>query len=182
MITDCQEFDVLRKYYPRARLITLNIIYAQMKNLWIGMKGRCNNPRNPSYKYYGGRGICVYKRWADSFFNFLIDMGPKPVGKSLDRINNNGNYTYKNCRWATPKQQTDNRRITVRKAREWTTSNVEDLEAYASRGESSTFAAKLLRRSPGAVRFKAQALGIRFKSLGARHSRLQRARWAKARS
>lgn len=79
-------------------------------NSWAGMKGRCNNPRNHKYPDYGGRGISVCERWMKSFENFLKDMGEKPFGKTIDRINNNGNYEPANCRWSTPKQQVDNRR------------------------------------------------------------------------
>jgi hypothetical protein len=71
---------------------------------WDSMKGRCNNKNN---KRYGGRGIGYCKRWA-SFENFLLDMGVRPAGKTLDRKNNNGNYNKRNCRWATPKEQRAN--------------------------------------------------------------------------
>ena len=74
-----------------------------------GMKARCNNPKNRSYKDYGGRGITVCARWSN-FVNFLADMGEKPAGKTLDRKNVNGNYEPDNCRWATPKEQALNRR------------------------------------------------------------------------
>lgn len=74
------------------------------------MKTRCNNPNYPEYKYWGGRGIKICKRWYQ-FSNFLLDMGEKPEGKSLDRFpHKNGNYSKRNCRWATPLQQTLNRR------------------------------------------------------------------------
>ena len=76
---------------------------------WKGMRNRCNNPRTPRYSDYGGRGIKVCKRW-DKFENFLADMGEKPPGMSLDRKNNNGNYTPRNCRWATPAEQRKNSR------------------------------------------------------------------------
>lgn len=77
---------------------------------WRGMLERCYNPRSPSYKWYGGRGIAIDDpRWF-SFPPFLEDMGEKPPGKSLDRRENDLGYSKANCRWATPKQQTDNRR------------------------------------------------------------------------
>lgn len=78
---------------------------------WAGAIGRCYNINNPKYPDYGGRGITMCERWRTSFANFLADVGPRPKGLSLDRFpNNDGNYEPGNVRWATPKEQSANRR------------------------------------------------------------------------
>jgi hypothetical protein len=73
------------------------------------MIARCRNPKSKIYRYYGGRGIAVCDRWR-SFENFLADLGERPEGTTLDRINVNGNYEPGNCRWATAKEQARNTR------------------------------------------------------------------------
>lgn len=77
---------------------------------WAAMKRRCTNPSAHNYHLYGGRGIKICKRWLNSFENFLQDMGKRPKNKTLDRINVNADYKPSNCRWATYKQQANNRR------------------------------------------------------------------------
>ena len=78
---------------------------------WQHMKQRCLNPKNKRFKDYGGRGIKVCSRWLNSFENFLEDMGPKPGPKySIDRIENDGNYSPSNCKWSTVLEQNNNKR------------------------------------------------------------------------
>lgn len=109
----CYHTEVIRQAKTHGEA-SLRNGYSREYVAWKAMKERCYSRSNVSYPNYGGRGIRVCQRWLNSFANFLADLGRKPTkSHSLDRINNNGNYTPKNCKWSTRSEQRRNSRCTL---------------------------------------------------------------------
>lgn len=102
----CLRLERLREVSVKSQTCEGHPLYSTYR----GMLKRCYYPKADNYGYYGGRGIEVCGRWRESFWNFLEDMGERPEGHTLDRIEVDGDYCPDNCRWATYKDQVANRR------------------------------------------------------------------------
>lgn len=127
--------------------VTHGMRYTTEYSIWENMLKRCRNPRNKRYKSYGGRGISVCDRWLD-FKNFFSDMGNRPHGLTLDRIDVNGNYEPTNCRWATRAQQAQNTTKT-----KLSQEKAADIRALRARGETYASLAKMFDVSEGSIGF-----------------------------
>ena len=112
----CLRLNILSKNFKTKHGHSLRNKMSPTYRSWADMVKRCTNPNSWAWKYYGGRGIKVCKRWVD-FRNFLNDMGDRPKDLTLDRINNDRGYKLSNCRWATRAQQSQNRRKPFRRVK-----------------------------------------------------------------
>jgi hypothetical protein len=137
----CKRIGYHSERQLRKRKAILCECYRPTHNSWRKMIERCTNKNHHQYKDYGGRGVTVCKSWRKSFWVFFREMQKRPHGKTIDRYPNaHGNYEPGNCRWATKKQQAENRRPRQKimmAARQIETSDTEDQQQAAGRSQQS---------------------------------------------
>lgn len=119
--------------------ITHGMTNSSTYKTWKSLYQRCTNSKHARYSGWGGRGITVCERWR-LFENFYADMGDRPHGKTLDRIDNDGNYEPRNCKWSTPKEQAENRRTPKGEEITWskiTENQVREIRSIYASGDIS---------------------------------------------
>lgn len=130
------------------------------------MRQRCTDPNHEKWERYGGRGITVCPRWLDSFENFLADMGDRPAGTTLDRFpDRDGDYEPGNCRWATAKQQAENR---DRKSFDSRSQRTHCPSGHPYAGENLRITARGDRKCKECEKLRARAVRATKKAIGAR--------------